>query len=255
MDHLEEDRPSPSSFSWSWRDHQVLDAAFISSWKLINACSDGGGPFACFCISVTMRNGLKWTIEKRYSQFRILRKTLKDSQSVSEDLLDHFPPKIWLWNLSTATLQYRKERLTSFLQTLVKLDPQPTELLLFLQVANNVSLSLSRHSTDAGSSNGHALRFRALRSSSCNRLASTSFSELTSVHDFKIMRVIGKGSFGKVYLVRPSVGGAAGEFYAMKVLRKTEVVKRHQGTPTHTHTHTHTHNPTPTLIPTPTPSS
>ena len=35
------------------------------------------------------------------------------------------------------------------------------------------------------------------------------------------------GSFGKVYLVRPQSGGPH-EVYAMKVLRKQEVIKRHQ---------------------------
>ncbi|CAM9553864.1 unnamed protein product [Ascophyllum nodosum] len=42
---------------------------------------------------------------------------------------------------------------------------------------------------------------------------------------FKIVRVIGKGSFGKVFLVREKVGG---EIYAMKVLRKDNIIKRNQ---------------------------
>ncbi|CAM9492144.1 unnamed protein product [Ectocarpus fasciculatus] len=42
---------------------------------------------------------------------------------------------------------------------------------------------------------------------------------------FKIVRVIGKGSFGKVFLVREKV---AGDIYAMKVLRKDNVIKRNQ---------------------------
>ncbi|CAM9564169.1 unnamed protein product [Laminaria digitata] len=42
---------------------------------------------------------------------------------------------------------------------------------------------------------------------------------------FKIVRVIGKGSFGKVFLVREKV---AGDIYAMKVLRKDNIIKRNQ---------------------------
>mmetsp|Transcript_27101 Transcript_27101/g.83506 ORF Transcript_27101/g.83506 Transcript_27101/m.83506 type:complete len:459 (+) Transcript_27101:368-1744(+) len=43
--------------------------------------------------------------------------------------------------------------------------------------------------------------------------------------DFKIIRVIGKGSFGKVFLVRQV---STGVIYAMKVLKKENIVKRNQ---------------------------
>jgi len=46
-----------------------------------------------------------------------------------------------------------------------------------------------------------------------------------SVGDFRIIRVIGKGSFGKVFLVRQH---ATGTIYAMKVLKKDNIVKRNQ---------------------------
>lgn len=42
---------------------------------------------------------------------------------------------------------------------------------------------------------------------------------------FKIIKVIGKGSFGKVFLVREKTGG---EIFAMKVLRKDNIIKRNQ---------------------------
>jgi serine/threonine protein kinase len=45
------------------------------------------------------------------------------------------------------------------------------------------------------------------------------------VEDFELLRVLGKGSFGKVFLVRLGVTGAV---YAMKVLKKSEVVRRRQ---------------------------
>ena len=43
--------------------------------------------------------------------------------------------------------------------------------------------------------------------------------------DFELLKVLGKGSFGKVFLVRLI---ATGEVYAMKVLKKSEVVRRRQ---------------------------
>ncbi|EGB10420.1 hypothetical protein AURANDRAFT_36757 [Aureococcus anophagefferens] len=45
------------------------------------------------------------------------------------------------------------------------------------------------------------------------------------VSDFKTIRVIGKGSFGKVFLVRHV---RAGTIFAMKVLKKENIVKRNQ---------------------------
>lgn len=49
-----------------------------------------------------------------------------------------------------------------------------------------------------------------------------------TINDFQLLKVLGKGSFGKVYLVRPLTPASCDEVYAMKVLKKTEVVKRHQ---------------------------
>lgn len=43
--------------------------------------------------------------------------------------------------------------------------------------------------------------------------------------DFELLKVLGKGSFGKVFLVRLI---ATGDVYAMKVLKKSEVVRRRQ---------------------------
>jgi serum/glucocorticoid-regulated kinase 2 len=49
-----------------------------------------------------------------------------------------------------------------------------------------------------------------------------------SVDDFQILKVLGKGSFGKVMLVRKKSEGAKGATYAMKTLRKKELLKRKQ---------------------------
>lgn len=48
------------------------------------------------------------------------------------------------------------------------------------------------------------------------------------VQDFTLMKVIGKGSFGKVMLVRRKFGNDKDRVYAMKVLHKDNVVKRNQ---------------------------
>ncbi len=54
-----------------------------------------------------------------------------------------------------------------------------------------------------------------------------SLSQSLSIKDFHLIKVLGRGSFGKVYLVRPSKAPQS-EVYAMKVLRKQEVIRRHQ---------------------------
>ena len=44
-----------------------------------------------------------------------------------------------------------------------------------------------------------------------------------SIDDFELVKVIGRGSFGKVYLVKRN---GTSSFYAMKKLRKDVVAKR-----------------------------
>lgn len=44
--------------------------------------------------------------------------------------------------------------------------------------------------------------------------------EKVAAADFDLLRVLGQGSFGKVFLVRKSRGRDAASLYAMKVLRK-----------------------------------
>jgi hypothetical protein len=104
---------------------------------------------------------------------------------------------------------------------------------MFLQVVDNVSSYESRNSS-TGLTRSHSMSGQLV-------------TDTTSVFDFKLIKVLGKGrceiwfqfnflfylpqsvsfSFGKVFLVRP-VNAYKHEVYAMKVLSKKEVVKRHQ---------------------------
>lgn len=54
---------------------------------------------------------------------------------------------------------------------------------------------------------------------------STSGSSKVTIDNFELIRVVGKGSFGKVLLVRKHTSE---KLYAIKVLRKREVVQRKQ---------------------------
>jgi len=48
------------------------------------------------------------------------------------------------------------------------------------------------------------------------------------VEDFDLLKVVGKGAFGKVLLVRKKEGAFKGRYYAMKILRKTNVIASSQ---------------------------
>lgn len=45
------------------------------------------------------------------------------------------------------------------------------------------------------------------------------------IDNFKILKVIGRGSFGKVYLVQKK---DSGEYFAMKTLKKDVILRRNQ---------------------------
>lgn len=46
--------------------------------------------------------------------------------------------------------------------------------------------------------------------------------------DFDLMKVVGRGAFGKVLLVRKKTGKHAGSVYAMKILKKSHIIKNDQ---------------------------
>jgi serine/threonine protein kinase len=53
-------------------------------------------------------------------------------------------------------------------------------------------------------------------------------SEKLTVNDFDLLKVVGKGAFGKVMLVRKKGGQGDGQIYAMKVLKKSVVAAKGQ---------------------------
>jgi len=57
---------------------------------------------------------------------------------------------------------------------------------------------------------------------------SDKFKNGMCVEDFDLLKVVGKGAFGKVLLVRKKEGAFNGRYYAMKILRKTNVIASSQ---------------------------
>ena len=77
-----------------------------------------------------------------------------------------------------------------------------------------------RHKESSLSSN---MTFDSPATSPHNLLDGT--ADTIKIEDFKIMKVIGRGSFGKVYMVRKKSDGA---IYAMKTLKKDFVIRTKQ---------------------------
>ncbi len=50
-------------------------------------------------------------------------------------------------------------------------------------------------------------------------------TEKVHLEDFELLKVLGRGSFGKVMLVRKK---DTGKIFAMKILKKKAIVERHQ---------------------------
>jgi hypothetical protein len=68
----------------------------------------------------------------------------------------------------------------------------------------------------------------AIKSSLMHGMSASHAVVPVTVEDFDLIKVLGKGSFGKVFLVRKKTGADAGHVYAMKSLRKDVLLKRNQ---------------------------
>ena len=149
--------------------------------------------YSSYRIRVSLASGQHWITEKRYSEFHRLHHKLRVKFPDVKKL--KFPRKKFFFSLATATVTQRRLLFEEYLNTLLTFRPRPFDLNDFLQ--------LEEHTTRTGVTDATKV----------------------GVDDFELLRVLGKGSFGKVYLVRSL---SDGEIYAMKVLKKQDVKKRKQ---------------------------
>jgi tRNA A-37 threonylcarbamoyl transferase component Bud32 len=77
-------------------------------------------------------------------------------------------------------------------------------------------------------SNSPPPRGVAKRSSASDMNIGSELEESLSVTDFDLLKVVGKGAFGKVMLVRKRANKGAGQIYAMKVLKKSVISAKGQ---------------------------
>jgi hypothetical protein len=105
---------------------------------------------------------------------------------------------------SSQVVEHRRDALQQYLETICQLQPLPIPLQQFLGMVQQGGPPL-----DAG---GRSSPADATKPPSC-------------AEDFDLLKVLGKGAFGTVFLVRTK---ATKEIYAMKVLIKSEVRRRKQ---------------------------
>jgi hypothetical protein len=121
-------------------DGHLISSADIYSWKLKKEYD--GTIYAVYCVHVSLKSGFKWIVERRYTQFRELRKEINKVRPDLENV--PFPKKNWLFNLSKAALKSRQEMLNTYLNEIVTITPQLLEIgeLAFVQIDLIVLLPL-----------------------------------------------------------------------------------------------------------------
>eukprot|EP00605_Chrysophyceae_sp_TOSAG23-4_P001680 GSChrysophyteH1.ASY1.ANO1.1846.1 assembled CDS len=170
MAPVETESPPSAGKQASKEKRHVISSIEVKTWRIKTGAADE--EFAVYFVEVQLASGLTWKIEKRYKQFRAFRREI---ERVLPELADlEFPGKSFFWNLSERTLKHRASVLARYLQAVMAVDAELVELTSFLQVDNN------------------------LRSSSISE------NRPPTIRDFKLLRIIGQGSFGKVFLVSPN---------------------------------------------------
>ncbi|ETL36992.1 AGC protein kinase, variant 1 [Phytophthora nicotianae] len=195
--------------------------------------------YTVFQVYVHYQSGAVRVSEKRYSHFRELHKTLRRKYATVGKL--YFPPKKFFMSLSLRVIEQRREAIETYMNSVLTLRPRPIEVVQFL---TSGSSSLESEEEDGNSTDGAARGVDMVsapkhvqststalatssRISDSNSVASEDAGgQLVTMQDFEILKMLGKGSFGKVYMARER--GTDGKIYAMKVLRKSELVKRNQ---------------------------
>eukprot|EP00949_MAST-11_sp_MAST-11-sp1_P001805 g1805.t1 len=244
--HLPGSPPHVSLF----RAQKLNFSVEVRGRELSTEGESSGRKFTVYIIVVTQLNPLRmvWSVARRYSQFAQLRSDLRQLGVVCSEL----PPKGWGTNFSENFLDKRQQKLSTWIQQLPPLYRQaqliPLLEAFLLRNCKAMSSSFSRGAEGGygdgmlgtpGSGPGGATAMGMLVSSSPGSVSAdvgaggrmTTPSRLApgvNLSNFELLKVLGKGSYGKVFLVKKRDGRDAGQHYAMKVLKKDYVVQKRQ---------------------------
>lgn len=145
--------------------------------------------------------GLTWMVYRRYRNFYNLDQKLRKKFALRLSL----PKKKLLGNLKTEFIEGRRVALHVYMQQLLRVP----------DVQNSPELTAFLAPDQAGDVEGTVAE-EEIGNETGGRAAFT-------LDDFHLMKVIGKGSFGKVVLAR---GKADQQVYAIKILDKKAIVKK-----------------------------
>lgn len=148
-----------------------------------------------------------WAVYRRYNQFG----SLNDSMKKLGLTIGTFPPKKIMGSFDDRFLDKRQTRLSKWLDTLVSTYSAMNE-------ADRAQMSgVLRFLTEDANKKPEGFGER--------KPPRPRRKPKVGLHSFQLLKVIGKGSFGKVVLARKKDTGVV---YAMKILAKTTIVKRKQ---------------------------
>lgn len=154
----------------------------------------GGISSQYFLYKVEVKNkiGVVWSVDRTFNQFRQLDKSIKHRFPQLRSIFPKFPRRQFFLSKDSPQAIYRKKFLQGYLQALLQLKPRIKTVLDFIEL---------------------------------HKYSKQKRKERVDVNDFELCKVLGKGSFGKVFLVR--IIGTR-DIYAMKVLKKEEIKERQQ---------------------------
>ncbi|XP_019354206.1 serine/threonine-protein kinase Sgk3 isoform X6 [Alligator mississippiensis] len=159
----------------------------------------------------------EWFVFRRYAEFDKLYNTLK-KQFPTMNL--KIPAKrIFGDNFDPDFIKQRRAGLNEFIQNLVR---QP-ELCNHPDVRAFLQMDNPKHQSDPSEDEDDRTSRKQLNSTSQNINLGPSGNPHAKPTDFDFLKVIGKGSFGKVLLAKRKLDG---KYYAVKVLQKKVVLNR-----------------------------
>ena len=172
--------------------------------------------YTYYTIEVTCPGHETYTIERRYSEFYILNALLKRKFSMVKFL--NFPGKMYFFfnTLKESTIEQRRKKFILYLRGLLTLRPRPFDLRRFLALPD----THTEYNVTAGKPFATDEE-RAMM----NTTKPTRKKDKYSIDDFELLRMLGKGAYGKVFLVRLL---ETKEEFAMKVLQKDLIKKKDQ---------------------------
>ncbi|CAH3111374.1 serine/threonine-protein kinase Sgk1-like [Pocillopora verrucosa] len=182
--------------------------------------SDKSKRFTVYKVLVKLPDGRSYFIFRRYNEFYNLYEKIK---KVFPDLNIKLPGKRRLGNnFDPEFIRMRREGLNEFTTKIIS-HPSAIEhpdIRLFLSLDNPKNAQVNNDNEQFGADEDDSL------AKDLNRIdLGDSYNQKAKPSDFLFLKVIGKGSFGKVFLAKNK---QEDEFYAIKVLNKAAIRKRNE---------------------------